>query len=236
VFLHGITANRHHWDPVVALLAARYRCVNVDLLAHGESPPSESTDLFAQMAAVTGLLQHLGIERPVLLGHSFGGFVATFTATAVPLSGVVNVDQGFDMAGFRAKIAPLEAQLRSDDCEAAFDEFVKRTERPELVPAERQDLLWSNIRPHQEVLLSVWSVVFDTPPEELRAQIESTLPAVGAPYLALFGDPISDEEQRLQDLIPDGQVEVWADHGHFPHLVDPERAAHRIAAFVDGTG
>jgi pimeloyl-ACP methyl ester carboxylesterase len=37
-------------------------------------------------------------------------------------------------------------------------------------------------------------------------------------------------------LVPNGQVEVWDGHGHFPHLVDPERVARRIADFVEAAG
>lgn len=74
--------------------------------------------------------------------------------------------------------------------------------------------------------------MFDTPPEELLGQVRAALPAVSAPYLGLFGAPLSDEERALQALIPDATVEVWEGHGHFLHLVDPDRMAARIDAFL----
>jgi pimeloyl-ACP methyl ester carboxylesterase len=229
VFLHGISANRHHWDPVVELLADRHRCINVDLLGHGDSPRAASHDLLAQVTAVTELIADLGLDAPVVAGHSFGGFIATFTATAIPLRAVVNVDQPFDLVQFRTRLDPFDDDLRRGDFADTWTRFVN-TEEPEAVPADRQELLWSNIRPDREVILDVWGAVLDTPPEALVDQVAATLPAVTAPYLGLFGTALSDEERRLQALVPNGEVEVWEGHGHFLHLVDPERAADRIAA------
>ena len=232
VFLHGITANRHHWGPVVERLADDFGCLSVDLLGHGDSPRGESADLFSQIEALISLLDERGLDAPVLVGHSFGGFVATFAAAARTVRGVVNVDQPFDTAAFRATIAPLEDRLRGAEFQAAFAEFIE-TQRPDLVPAEHQQTTRANIRPRQDVVLDVWASVLDTPPADLVAQVEAALPAVTAPYLAVFGSPISEQEQALQALIPNGRVEVWDGLGHFVHLVDPDRTARRVAAFVD---
>ena len=233
VFLHGITANRSHWQPVVELLEDRHRCINVDLLGHGASPHGSDSTLFGQVGAVRNLLGHLGLGAPVLVGHSYGGFVATAVAATGSVRGVVNVDQPFDMTAFREVLGPLEARLRSDDFAAAWDEFVA-WERIDLVPPERQALTRDNIQPRQEVVLEVWSAVLETPPDELMGQVESLLPAVASPYLGIYGGALSPTERRLQALISDGTVEVWDGLGHFLHLVDPERTAARIDWFVDG--
>ncbi len=232
VFLHGIAANHRHWKPVVQRLAERHRCINVDLLGHGDSPAGGAVDLFAQVGAVVSLLANLELETPVVVGHSYGAFVATFASTVVPIRGVVNVDQTFDTGAFRTVIEPLADRLRGDDLDSAFHDFLV-TQRPELVPRERQELLRSNIEPRREVVLGVWGSVLEMPPEELRAQVEAVLPTVTAPYLALFGTTPSAEERRLQALIPSATVEVWDGCGHFLHLVDPDRTAQRIIDFVD---
>jgi hypothetical protein len=83
VFLHGIGCSRHHWDPVAERLADRYRCLNVDLVGHGDSPRSGPADLSGQVLAITGLLDELELEKPVLVGHSFGGAIATLTPAPV---------------------------------------------------------------------------------------------------------------------------------------------------------
>lgn len=231
VFLHGITANRSHWQPVVELLDDRYRCINVDMLGHGESPRGTDSALFGQVGAVRGLIEQLGLGAPLLVGHSYGGFVATAVAATAPLRGVVNVDQPFDMTAFRDVLGPLEQRLRGDDFTGAWDEFVA-WEGIDRVPRERMALARDNIEPRQDVVLEVWSAVLETPPEELMAQVESLLPLVASPYLGIYGSELSQTERRMQGLIPGGTVEVWDGHGHFVQLVDPKRTADRIASFA----
>jgi pimeloyl-ACP methyl ester carboxylesterase len=57
--------------------------------------------------------------------------------------------------------------------------------------------------------------------------------AVTAPVLSLHGiDPGPDDIAWLTGLVPSVEVEVWADHGHDPHLVDPSRFLARVEAFL----
>ncbi len=156
VFLHGITADRSHWSPVVQLLADRFRCINVDLSGHGASPVLGGVDLFAQIGAVGALLQHLQLEAPVLVGHSYGGFIATFAATALSVRGVVNVDQTFDTEAFQALLVPLAERFRGDPAAftGAWETFFE-TLRADLVPGPYREAI-DSLRPTPEVVLGVW--------------------------------------------------------------------------------
>jgi len=52
------------------------------------------------------------------------------------------------------------------------------------------------------------------------------------PYLSLFGsDPGPAYQSWLAERVPGSLVEVWADHGHYPHLVDQTRFVERVHAF-----
>lgn len=230
VFLHGITADRRHWEPVVDLLVDDFRCISVDALGHGASPRTPPYDLFAQVGALGALLDDLDIGPPVLVGHSAGAFTATMYAAGQPTRAVVNVDQRLDIAAFRSEIEPLGDRLRGDDFDAAFGEILEGL-RIDLVPPERQAFAAMQARP--DIVLGMWDTVLDTPPAEMRAQIDALLPAVTVPYLAIFGDEISDEERRILATIPSSEVEVWPGLGHFVQLVDPQRTADRIRRFLD---
>ena len=230
VLLHGITCNRAQWQPVVDVLTDRFRCVNVDLAGHGDSPRTGAYDVFSQAEAVGALVAELGLDRPLVVGHSYGGFIATLVGASAPVRGVVNVDQELDTGSFKRRIAPFEERLRGDDFEAAIGEFAE-TLRPDLVPDERRHLV--DMRPDREVVLGVWETVFDSSAEDLNAMIEPALAAYPVPYLVIYGDRISDEERRLAQLIPDVEIEEWDGLGHFVQLVDPQRTADRIARFAD---
>ncbi|MBC2907837.1 alpha/beta fold hydrolase [Streptomyces cupreus] len=76
VFIHGWTANRHRWDHQTAHFAERRRVVRLDLRGHGESSGAGVRTIAELAADVLALLDHLEIERCVLIGHSMGGMIA----------------------------------------------------------------------------------------------------------------------------------------------------------------
>jgi pimeloyl-ACP methyl ester carboxylesterase len=78
VLLHGLAGNQAFWNlEVLAALAAEFRVTTFDLRGHGYSamPPAHywPADLAADLQ---GLLDHLGVARVHLVGHSYGGVVA----------------------------------------------------------------------------------------------------------------------------------------------------------------
>src|SRR5689334_11652616 len=92
VFIHGLTFDRGTWRLITDRLSKRFRCVSVDLPGHGESAglPRSMEEVGHE---VHRLVAELGIERPVVVGHSLGGMMATMLAANFPAAGVVNVDQ-----------------------------------------------------------------------------------------------------------------------------------------------
>ncbi|WP_425247200.1 alpha/beta fold hydrolase [Streptomyces sp. NEAU-NA10] len=84
VFVHGWTANRHRWDHQVAHFAERRRVVRLDLRGHGESGGAGVKTIDELAKDVLALLDHLKIERCVLVGHSMGGMISQTIALAHP--------------------------------------------------------------------------------------------------------------------------------------------------------
>jgi 3-oxoadipate enol-lactonase len=78
VCIHGVTLDNGAFDAQVpALVEAGYRVVTFDLTGHGLSRPATGRLSIERAAAdVAALLDHLGENRVVLVGQSFGGFVA----------------------------------------------------------------------------------------------------------------------------------------------------------------
>jgi pimeloyl-ACP methyl ester carboxylesterase len=84
VFVHGWTANRHRWDHQVAHFSAKRRVIRLDLRGHGESGGAGVRTIDELAKDVLALLDHLKIERSVLIGHSMGGMIAQTIALAHP--------------------------------------------------------------------------------------------------------------------------------------------------------
>lgn len=153
----------------------------------------------------------------------------------------ITTDDGVDLnaevqgtgpvSAFRGQLLAVEEMLRGEGFEtfmtAMFDEMAGP-----LDEAERNRL--SELRrPVRDVVLGIWSPVLEDAPEDLDALVRQIGSAITAPVLSLHGiDPGPDDIAWLTGLVSSVEVEVWADHGHYPHLVDPSRFLARVEAFL----
>jgi len=119
LLLHGGLGDSGLWEPVVPLLAQRFRTIRMDLRFYGSSigpavPWSWQDD-------VVGVLDALEIERAALVGLSFGGKLALDVALAHPerLWAVAGVAPG--LGGHAAGAYSEEQDARYEAAEAAGD-------------------------------------------------------------------------------------------------------------------
>ena len=101
VLLHGITSSAQSWIRVGPRLAERYRVYALDQRGHGDSIKPEKGAYSLQHTAddAAAFIETLGLEKLVLIGHSWGG------ATAMVLAS----------GGGSGKFAPAIAQLILED-------------------------------------------------------------------------------------------------------------------------
>jgi pimeloyl-ACP methyl ester carboxylesterase len=115
VFVHGTRLTRSQWGPQVRRLSGTFRCIAVDLPAHG-SRAAEPFTLEAAAAAVAEAIDRaVPARRAVLVGLSLGGYVAIETADRYPdrVAGLVLAGCSAEAVGptavlFRALAAALE--------------------------------------------------------------------------------------------------------------------------------
>src|SRR5262245_55599495 len=95
VFVHGWSCDRSYWRHQVGPFAKAYRVVAIDLPGHGESGDGRRswtmTSFGEDLAAV---VNHLGLQQVVLIGHSMGGDVVVEAALRLGerVAGLVWVD------------------------------------------------------------------------------------------------------------------------------------------------
>ena len=116
ILLHGLASTCHIWDMVAPLLAeGGHRVVAMDQRGHGASAkPEQGYDFGTVSRDLTGLIEGLGMERPLIVGHSWGADVALEFAVANPKvpKGLCFVDGG--MIQPSARYASLD-QARGAD-------------------------------------------------------------------------------------------------------------------------
>jgi pimeloyl-ACP methyl ester carboxylesterase len=98
VLLHGLSSNSRIWDDVARRLAARYHVVAFDQRGHGLSDRSIDGYTFDRVVGdLEGVIKQLDLDRPTLVGHSWGGNVVLEYAASHPerVHGLVLVDGGY---------------------------------------------------------------------------------------------------------------------------------------------
>ncbi len=229
LLLHESLGCIEQWKdfPSALAQATGRTVVAYDRLGFGRSdrltaPPAPT---FVEDEAVHGfacVLEHLGIERFVVLGHSVGGSMAVHCAARYPeacqamitMSAVTFVEQR-TLSGIR--------QARAWFADPAQRERLRRYH------GERSD--W---------VLSAW---IDTwlAPDFATWTLAHALPAVGCPSLAIHGDDDEFGSERHPQMIADhasGQVEqaLLSGVGHVPHREQPELVLERIERFLQRIG
>jgi esterase len=86
LLLHGGNQSAHSWDLVSLALAQHFHVIAIDQRAHGDTewPRDGEASRHTMASDAQAVLELLGIERPVVIGHSMGGIVAMTLLMAHP--------------------------------------------------------------------------------------------------------------------------------------------------------
>jgi len=125
LLLHGGLMMGEMFGPVIPLLAQRHQVITVDLQGHGRTADIERPiDVRLMADDIAALIDHLGVERPDLVGYSLGGGVALQTAVKYPakIRRLVVVS-----ANIRRDAIPGEMLAQQGQVGAAAAEFMKDT-------------------------------------------------------------------------------------------------------------
>ncbi len=254
VLLHGLASTSHIWDLVAPLLVEDARVIALDQRGHGQSDKPDGEYGFEIVVAdLRGVLTALEIERPVLVGHSWGASVALWMAAHFPdePAGLIMVDGGLsDLGSEMSWPDTLERLSPPKLAGTPVEEFRKRiveTAPQGLVTPAVEAAILANfeidadntISPrlpheyHERILRALW----EHHPADLFEQVL-------CPTLILpvrwegHDDPaqLALKERgvrQAESLIADVEV-VWLDRSiHDVPLQRPHRLAEEIKRFLD---
>jgi pimeloyl-ACP methyl ester carboxylesterase len=125
ILLHGGLGSGEMFGPVLPQLAERHQVVAVDLQGHGRTADIDRPiDVRLMAGDIAALIDHLGLDRPDVVGYSLGGGVALLTAVRFParVRRLVSVS-----ANIRSDAIYPEMRAQQGQVSAASAEFMKDT-------------------------------------------------------------------------------------------------------------
>ena len=250
LFLHGGGLNAHTWDVVCLMLRREYHCLAMDQRGHGDSEwePTADYSFDAQIRDIEGLVEKLGLKRPLLVGHSMGGFASIGYAMrhASTMAGLVLVDVGPELSMDGAKrIREFVSQDRVLD---SVDAFVQKAMsfNPMRNPALLRRSLLHNLR---QLPNGKWtwkhdpnrmSGNFANERVERARQIIEEIHKISCPTLILRGarsDVFSDDNARkFAEALPNARWLRVENAGHTIQGDNPAGLLQAIRPFLKEIG
>lgn len=230
VFLHGAACNRRFWAPQVQRFGSAHRVVAVDLRGHGESDaPTQpyTIRLFADDLAWT--CRELGIETPVVIGHSLGGMIALDFASAHPdrVAAIVLIDSALLAGGNRTEVVrALVDRLRGSDPDLAIQRYFAGLFGPDDESALTSWILDQAVHTPPHVTSSIWEQSI------LSWDDERALRECRAPALYIDAGTPNADLARAQELCPQLMLARTVGSGHFSPLVVPEQVNAMLERFL----
>lgn len=232
VLLHGLNFFGEYWeDTIEALTTVGYRVIVPDQIGFGRSSKPIIPYSFQKKAANTkALLDQLGVESAVILGHSMGGMLATRFAYTYPETTeklvLVNMIGKED---FR-----LSRPWQSTD--EIYQSEMNRSYEAIRQQQEAYYVIW---QPEYEKYVRIhygWLQSADWPQlamiRALNRQMIYSQPValefahLEVPVLILSGiedgPDFADQARNIAEIIPDARLILLEDTGHNPHLEAPE--------------
>ncbi len=251
LLVHGIGGCQQDWRAAVErLVSTGHHVITVDLPGHGESVKDRGDYSLGAMASVLrDLLDHLGHEHAVLVGHSLGGGVALqftyqFPERCVGLVLVCSGGLGTEtptwlraatLPGSRVVFAAIGSDTTTNSLLWTCRQLARVGIEPQMLNPQMVEKLSEFGDPDaREAFLATLRSVVDVSGQRVTAL--GKLKALDdLPVLLIWGarDPVIPlhHGERAAEIIPNSELVVFPRIGHEPHVEDPDRFAQLLRDF-----
>jgi non-heme chloroperoxidase len=242
VFIHGFSQNHLAWERQFASsLAEEFHLVGFDLRGHGASEqPLEAeayTDSRLWADDLAAVIQQKGLERPVVVGWSYGGYVIADYIRTYGAEGL----GGLAFVGPVTKAGTPEAfAMLTDDVLAIFEDVLAPDLRTSLTATRSFSRLMAD-SPGDDFEV-VYGSAMMVPPEVRLAMFsreldnDDILGSLELPTIAIHGgaDRVVGltSSEHIVDLVPEAELIVYEGAGHTVFMEDPNRFNSDLGDFV----
>ncbi|MBU4209836.1 alpha/beta hydrolase [Patescibacteria group bacterium] len=212
VFLHGWQQNKNSFNQLIPFLYKKYNLYFLDLPGFGHSPkPPNSATSFDYANILYKWITEQKIKKPVLIGHSFGGKIASIITSTHPKkihkliliasSGITHPKFWYSLNQYiptfiKKFIKPL---LFSQDYKQAKN----------LLPIFK-NIVKEDIKPIFEKITNLTLIIWGKNDKELPTK----------------------DAQQIHQLIPQSKIKIIKNTNHFPFWQKPKKIALIIDRFI----
>ena len=241
VLLHGFGASLQTWDAWSQALETQWRVVRIDVPAFGLTGPAVNNDYSdeADVARLLALLDHLGLQRVAVGGHSMGGRIAWNFAAAHPerVSHLVLVaPDGFpdprSTTEFTYQVSPWLGLMKLSLPAWAL--------KMGVAPAYGDEKLLTadTMRRYQDMMRApgVRAALIERMRQTRNSDPVPRLQSLKMPVLLVWGEkdafiPISNAQDYLQ-AIPHATLATIPEAGHVVHEEAPMASVQAMKVFL----
>jgi pimeloyl-ACP methyl ester carboxylesterase len=248
--LHGFPTASHDFSRFVELAKSR-RIVMLDFLGFGlsDKPAELGYSLFEHADTALAVLKEAKIERAHVFGHDMGTSVATEfcarrergllpfeMASLTLMNGSVHVDMADLTIGQMMLRSPLAALFARLNNARTFKAQMKRIfAKP--VSEEDLDAMWSLMARADGPSRLAQTIRYIEERTRFRRRWIGSLERLDLPAHIAWGrlDPVAviAIARQLASEIPNAELTIWDDLGHYPQVEAPDVVAKSAMAFWD---
>ena len=229
ILMHGWGCQASTLDSIARIAAEQHTVYNIDFPGFGASPePTTVWGVEDYTAMLESFVRKLGIVRPILLGHSFGGRVGLLYSSRNDVEKLILVDAAgvkplrtlkyyFKVYSFKAAKHISRLLLGKKRAEA----------RSERMRKARASADYAAASPRMRAILS----------KVVNEDLKHVMPAIKAPTLLIWGENDTATPMRdariMEKRIPDAGLVSFPGCGHYSFLDNPYQFAAVLRSFIN---
>lgn len=246
LLLHGFTGDNGNFEPLMAPLVERgWHVVAPDHRGHGKSAKPDSEDEYSIEIFVDdtlALVDRLGWDRFVMLGHSMGGMIAQVLAIRAPhrVRGLILLDTGHGRVDIDAGVIEIGVGLVREHGLDKLVDVTSQLDDPLATPAHKKlcaanpaykQYLEDSTRRCSGAMFVAMMLEITHPHDRL-----GELGVIECPTLIIVGEqdaPFIEQTAAMAEAIPNARREVVAEAGHSPQFEAFDGFWSALAPFLD---
>jgi len=221
IFLHGWAGSWQTWHPILERLKGNYNLFAIKL----PYPTNKALTLDDYCQFVLDFIKEKHLQKPILVGHSFGGAIAIKIASEHP-----KLVKSIVLASPAAIRHPLPKLWRAlQTVVVPFKPALKSIRHLvyKLPPLRASDYQVLNTASEKTTFQNL-----------LQSDLSNLIPKINCPALILWGDedsstPLTDG-LKIHSLIPQSVFYSFPNSGHFFFLDHQQEFSQKIIDFISG--